>query len=102
MNRKAANNFLAAFRFAAQTGQPLNLFVTLNMSHTVCTPSLASAAFERLRDNHFTRWLRYRDQLARKSGRPGLGPPTYAWVIEVKDGYTHIHWCVHVRTSHPA
>jgi hypothetical protein len=99
LNRHQASNFMAAHRFAEVAGRPLNLALTLNLSHTTCDPSRASAAFERLRDNHFTRWLRYQSQKARKAGRPGYGPPTYTWVIEAKDGYPHVHWNLHIHPS---
>jgi hypothetical protein len=90
---------MAAHRFAEAIGRPLNLAVTLNLSHTACDPEKASEAFERFRDNHFTRWLRYQSQKARKAGRPDFGPPTYTWVIEAKDGYPHVHWNLHIHPS---
>lgn len=90
---------MAAHRFAEAVGRPLNLAVTLNLSHTTCDPDRTSEAFERLRDNHFTRWLRYQSQKASKTGKPSFGPPTYTWVIEAKNGYPHVHWNLHIHPS---
>jgi len=99
VSRRQGTNFLAAHRFAEQIGRRLNLAVTLNFSHTTCDPTCTSEAFERLRDNHFSRWLRYRSQKAQKAGRRPFGAPTHAWVIEAKDGYQHVHWNLHMPTS---
>lgn len=94
MNRKQASNFLPAPMFAEALGRPLNLFVTLNFHHTACPPEEVGAAFERLRDNHFTRWFRYHTKRVRRLRGPV--PPTYVWTIENVAGHTHVHWLVHI------
>ena len=99
LNRRQATGFMAAHRFAEASGRPLNLCVTLNLSHTACDSTRASELFERIRDNHFTRWLRYQSEKARKQHRAGFGPPVYTWVIEAKDGYPHVHWNLHLHPS---
>jgi hypothetical protein len=91
IDRRQATNFFAATRFAEQQGRPLNILVTFNLDHTTCPPERASDAFEKLRDNRFTRWLSYR-----RSKRPRYGPPTHVWVIENCGGDTHVHWAVYV------
>jgi hypothetical protein len=87
---RQARNFLEAIRYAdkrlAQLGRPLNTFVTLNFDHTDCPPEQVSARFEKLRDNHFVRWLRYRRAV----------PAHYVWALENQGGDTHVHWVVHV------
>lgn len=93
VNRRQASNFLHAVSFADAVGRPLNAFVTVNFHHTPCPPDRVSAAFERLRDNHFTRWLRYN---SRSPYRRDLGPPTYVWCVEDASNHTHVHWMVHV------
>jgi hypothetical protein len=92
VNKRQGSNFLKAVSFADEMGRPLNTFVTLNLHHTPCPPEAVSAAFERLRDNHFTRWLRHRS----KTSRGGFGPPAYVWCVENASGHTHVHWLVHV------
>lgn len=96
VNRRQAETFFPAIKFAEALGRPLNLFVTINFAHTACRPEAVSAAFERLRDNHFTRWLRY---VSRRGKGGGYGPPTYVWVLENDAGYAHIHWMVHVPAA---
>jgi len=93
VNRRQAANFTPAIAFAETLGRPLNWFVTLNFHHTACEAELVGPAFEKLRDNHYTRWLRYQGQrpLARKHGEA-----TYVWVVENASGHTHVHWMVHV------
>lgn len=93
INRHQADNFFPAIRFAETIGRPLNTFVTLNLDHTDCRPELVSKAFERLRDHHFTRWLRYQ---AKQSGRRHYMPAAYVWVIEHAGGDVHVHWLVHI------
>ena len=54
--------------------------------HIECSPELVSASFEKLRDNHFVRWLRY-----------GTSESCYyVWVIENAGGHTHVHWVLHL------
>jgi hypothetical protein len=72
-----------------ELGRPLNTFVTVNFDHTDCPPEHVSAAFERLRDNHFVRWLRYEE----------AAPAYYVWVLENQGGDMHVHWVVHVPSS---
>lgn len=96
IDRRQVSNFFGAVQAAETLGRPLNTFVTLNFDHTTCEPMYVSGAFEKLRDNHFTRWLRYQ---SRRSRRSNYGPPTYAWVIEHKGGDTHVHWMAHIPAS---
>jgi hypothetical protein len=91
IDRRQATNFFAAIRFAEQQSRPLNILVTFNLDHTTCPPERASDAFEKLRDNRFTRWLSYR-----RRKHPQYGPPTHVWVIENSGGDTHVHWAVYV------
>ncbi|MGY6286078.1 hypothetical protein ACXIT0_24845 [Methylorubrum extorquens] len=93
VNRRQAANFVPAIAFADTLGRSLNWHVTLNFSHTACAPNQVGPAFERLRDNHYTRWLRYRSQ---KPFRRDHGEATYVWVIENASGHTHVHWMVYV------
>lgn len=92
IDRRQTENFLRAASFAAALNRPLNWYVTLNLAQAGCPIGEVSSAFERLRDNHFTRWLRY--QSARTTHQ-GYGPPTYAWTIENVD-HTHVNWLVHI------
>jgi hypothetical protein len=88
--RRQVRNFMGAIHHAdtrlVALGRPLNTFVTLNFDYSDCPPEHVSAAFERLRDNHFVRWLRYEK----------AAPAYYVWVLENKGGDTHVHWVVHV------
>src|SRR5262245_34087159 len=88
INKRQAHNFAHAIEFAQDYRPDLNTLATINFNHTACPPERASAQFERLRDNHFTRWLRYHTR--------GGVPPTYVWVIENTKGYTHVHWLLHL------
>ena len=87
---RQARNLREAIHYAdkrlVELGRPLNTFVTINFGHTACSPAVVSAAFEKLRDNHFVRWLRY--------GTSDLSH--YVWVIENAGGNTHVHWVLHV------
>jgi len=58
-----------------------------------CDEEAISAMFERLRDNHFTKWLR---DTARRRKRPDWMPAHYVWAIEGTHGHPNIHWLVHV------
>jgi hypothetical protein len=90
---RQARHFWEAIRYAdkrlVELGQPLNTFVTLNFDHTDCPPEQVSARFEKLRDNHFVRWLRYRRAV----------PAHYVWALENQGGDTRVHWVVHVPPS---
>jgi hypothetical protein len=90
---RQARNFLGAIHHAdiklVALGRPLNTFVTINFGHIACSPELVSAVFEKLRDNHFVRWLRY--------GTSEL--PYHVWVIENSGGNTHVHWVLHLPKS---
>ncbi|MAU61054.1 MAG: hypothetical protein CMI62_10050 [Parvibaculum sp.] len=92
INRRQAAHFYPAVRLARRLGLPLNTHVTINFYHLDCPGEDASRYFERLRDNHFTRWLRYK----RSRGALG-GTPTYLWVIENPGGgHHHVHWALHI------
>jgi hypothetical protein len=90
---RQARNFLEAIRYAGinlvELDRPLNTFATINFGHIVCSPEVVSALFEKLRDNHFVRWLRY--------GTSDLS--YYVWVIENSGGNTHVHWVLHLPKS---
>jgi len=90
---RQACNFREAIHYAdkelVELGRPLNTFVTINFGHIACSPELVSAVFEKLRDNHFVRWLRY--------GTSDLS--YYVWVIENSGGNTHVHWVLHLPKS---
>jgi hypothetical protein len=90
---RQARNLQDAIHYAdrklAALGIPLNTFATINFGHIACTPEAVSALFEKLRDNHFVRWLRY--------GTSELA--YYVWVIENAGAYTHIHWIPHLPKS---
>lgn len=101
IDQRQAENFCLAINWATAIGRPLNRFVTINFAHTDCPPDLVSAAFERLRDNHFSPWLYYLS-----IHRPNLGHPTHVWVIESARGMAHalpasnhmvhVHWLLHL------
>src|SRR5262245_52351441 len=90
IGRRQVRNFMGAIQYRdtrlVELGRPLNTFVTLNFDYIDCRPEHVSAAFERLRDNHFVRWLRYE----------GAAPAHYVWVLENQGGDMHVHWVVHV------
>ena len=90
---RQARNLWEAIHYAdkrlVDIGRPLNTFATINFGHIACSPEIVSAIFEKLRDNHFVRWLRY--------GRSELSH--YVWVIENAGGNTHVHWVLHVPKS---
>jgi hypothetical protein len=87
---RQVRNFMGAINYAdtrlVQLGRPLNTFVTVNFDHIDCPPEQVSARFEKLRDNHFVRWLRYRRAV----------PAHYVWALENCGGDTHVHWVVHI------
>jgi hypothetical protein len=93
IDRRQARNLMDATYYArtrlVELGRPLNTFVTLNFDHTDCPPEHVSSRFEKLRDNHFVRWLRYR----------ASAPAYYVWAVENSGGDTHVHWVVHVPPS---
>jgi hypothetical protein len=90
---RQVRNFMGAIHYAdtrlTALARPLNTFVTLNFDHIDCPPERVSARFEKLRDNHFVPWLRYRRAV----------PAHYVWVLENQGGDTHVHWVVHVPPS---
>jgi hypothetical protein len=93
INRRPAANFWHAFNFAAEIGQPLNVFVTLNFGHTNCSAETMTAQFMTLLDRKFGPWWR------RPSRHLKIGPqgaPAYAWVAEAAGGYPGIHWVLHI------
>ncbi len=89
INRKPASNMAHAVRVAEALGLPLNQLVTFNFAHTACPDELVSRQFQRLRDNHFGKWL------ARK-GRGPVRPPAYIWSVENSGGCLNVHWLVHI------
>jgi hypothetical protein len=93
IDRRQARNLMDAIYYAhtrlVELGRPLNTFVTLNFGHTDCPPEHVSSGFEKLRDNHFVRWLRHRREV----------PAHYVWAVENSGGDTHVHWVVHIPKS---
>lgn len=96
IDHRQVRNILRAVTFAERQGRPLNLFVTLSLGHSACSVDRASSVFERLRDNHFTKWLR---DMAHRKHEPRWLPPLYVWSIENKPGFPNVHWLVHVPAT---
>ena len=92
IDHRQVRNIIRAERFAERAGRPLNFFVTINLGHTACEADNASKVFERLRDNHYTKWLR---DIARRRDQPSWLPAFYVWSIEDKPGHPNIHWLIH-------
>jgi hypothetical protein len=92
---RQASAFFKAAKHAEGHVRPLNLFVTINLSHTSCPSHLVDKAIRAV-CSKFSRWLRYQSKKATDTGCPGYGPPTYARVIEAPDDLHHVHWLVHV------
>jgi len=90
---RQARNLRKAIHYAdkrlVELGRPLNTFVTINFGHIACPPEVVSSIFEKLRDNHFVRWLRYETS----------DLSYYFWVIENAGGNTHVHWVLHLPKS---
>jgi hypothetical protein len=90
---RQAQNLREAIHYAdkrlVELGRPVNTFVTINFGHIACSPEVVSTAFEKLRENHFVRWLRY--------GTSDVS--YYVWVIENSGGNTHVHWVLHLPKS---
>ena len=91
IRRKPAANLWHAFNFAADLGNPLNTFVTINFAHTTCSPDDMSLAFRTLLDRKFGRWWR-----TRVRSNTGPNTPAYVWVAENTNGHPGIHWALHV------
>lgn len=92
---RSASHFFKAAAHASSHGRPLNLFVTLNLSHTGLSAASTSPALAEI-CSKFTRWLSYQSQKAVQQGFADYGRPTYEAVIEAPNGIHHIHWLVHV------
>ena len=88
--RKPAANLHHATRVAERIGKPLNQFVTINYSLTMCPPREASAAFRRLLASWYARWLRRHRKLK------GRCPPTHVWAFEAAGEQVAVHWAVHI------
>jgi hypothetical protein len=95
---RQASAFFKAAKHAEGHARPLNLFVTVNLTHTACPSHLADKAVRAV-CSKFSRWLRYQSQKAIGSGRSGYGPPTYGRVIEAPDDLHHVHWLIHVPAN---
>jgi len=98
VRRRQASAFFKAAKFAEEHGPPLNLLVTLNLSHTACPAEYADMA-TRIICQKFGRWLRHQSKKALQSGGSGYGPPRYQRVIEAPDDIHHVHWLVSVPPS---
>jgi hypothetical protein len=78
-----------AVRVADALGLRLNQLVTFNFARTACPDHLVSRQFQKLRDNHFGKWL------ARK-GKSQPRPPCFVWSIENSGGCLNVHWLVRI------
>src|SRR4051812_25937699 len=94
---RGSTNFAAGVNHASDIDRPLNWFVTINYGLVDCSAEQMSAAFERLRDNHFCKWFT-RSALWADEPRQ-RGAPTYAWVAEGRPGHHGIHWMVHLPAA---
>ncbi len=92
---RSASRFFKGAKHAGEHGRPLNLHVTLNLSHTSATSAQASAAAIAM-CGKFTRWLNHQSKKALAGGNKPFGRPTYEAVVEVPNGLHHVHWLVHV------
>jgi hypothetical protein len=88
---KPAGNLYHGVRLAAAIGYPLNLFVSINFTHTECSPKSVSAQFKRLRDT-FGKWV------TRPPKGQAKASPTFIWVVE-NPSHINVHWLVHVPKS---
>lgn len=93
IDHRQVRNIVRAVDFARRTGRPLNYFVTLNLGHSACDIDHASETFSRLRNSHFTKWLR---DVSRRERQPGWWPAYFVWSIEDKPGHPNVHWLVHL------
>jgi hypothetical protein len=93
IDHRQSLNIQRAVSHAEKVGHPLNTAVTLNVGHMECDLEEISAMFEKLRDNHFTKWLR---DIAKRHRKPEWTPAYYVWAIEGTRGHPNIHWLVHV------
>jgi hypothetical protein len=93
IDHRQALNIQRATDHAARIGRTLNTAIHLNVGHMRCEEDQISAMFERLRDRHFTKWLR---DIAQRKNRPDWLPACYVWSIEGTRGYPNIHWLVHI------
>ncbi|HXC55562.1 MAG TPA: hypothetical protein VNU97_09715 [Rhizomicrobium sp.] len=89
IGRKPASNIHHAIRIAEYSNRPLNVFVTVNFRLTACLSDHESAAFEKLRRNHFTPWIR-------RNKKVGSISPTYIWVLERPNDAVGLHWALHL------
>lgn len=89
IRRQQITNIKPAIRLAEKNGTPLNRFVTLNFTHTVCEPEAFSLAFADLRER-FMRWFR-RGQRQNDQHRAA-----FVWVAERANDHAAIHWLVHI------
>lgn len=92
---KQGSAYLSAMLYDRDNGGRMNLFVTLNFTHTESSPSDASYAMQRLVSDRFSRWFRYQSTRASRLGDGAFGPVIYTWVAEAKSG-RHFHWCLHM------
>jgi len=93
IDHRQALNIQRAVSHATKIGRELNTSVTFNVGHMRCSEFAMSAMFEKLRDNHFTKWLR---DMAKRNGTRAWTPAYYVWAIEGTTGHPNIHWLVHV------
>jgi hypothetical protein len=93
IDHRQVRNIMRAVKFAELQGRPLDTFVTINFGQTGCSLDATSKVFERLRDNHFTKWLR---DIAKREGQPDWLPAYYIWAIENKPANQNVHWLVNL------
>lgn len=104
IGHKAAQTLYYARQQAEYIGLGLNMLVTINFGLTSIRPEEATAAFGRLRTNHFNKWCR-----RPRKGRGTPCEPTYCYYFEnARDGVAfekisegvphnvHVHWEAHV------
>lgn len=93
IDHRQVRNIIHAVRFAELQDRPLDTFVTINFGQTGCSLEETSKVFERLRDNHFTKWLR---DYAKREARLDWLPVYYVWIIENKPANQNVHWLVNL------
>lgn len=89
INRHQAENVCHAFDYAKHIGQPLNIYVVINLNEA--PKDMAAAAI-------FTKVVhKYRDWLKRRMDNKALAP-AYVYTHENPDGHPHVNWAVHIPT----
>ena len=88
INRRVTQSMFRAFDFADAIGQPLNVYVVINLRETAAAS--AATQFERVRH-------KFRDWLCRRAKQAGMTlPPAYVYAHENPSGRAHVNWALHV------